>query len=120
VLLLDREPACKSGLRRTLEEAGYTVWDAANGLRLISRLDVDRPDVVVMDTGQAWTDTFDLCRCLKTSGRFKGIRVVLLADGDSQAERARSACCDRLVARDLSSGALLDALHELLEDPPRA
>lgn len=118
VLLLDRKPASKARFRRALEEAGYTVWDAANGLRLVSRLEVGRPDVVVMDTGQAWTDCFDLCRSLKASPRFSGVRVVLLADEGEPSERARQACCDRLVPRGLEPSALLETIRDLIEGKP--
>jgi len=120
VLLLDRDPTSRSSLRLALEKAGYTVWDAANGLRLVSRLDVDRPDVVVMDTGQAWTDCFDLCRSLKSSGRFKGVRVVLLTDEGEPAERARLACCDRQVPRDPDASGLLEVIRDLFDIPPSA
>jgi CheY-like chemotaxis protein len=115
VLLLNKEPASKQVTRRALEDAGYTVYEASNGLRLVSRLDVDRPDVVVMDTAQAWADCFDLCRSLKSSARFGRVRVVLMADDDSQGERARLACCDRLVSRAKGTGGLIHALGELFD-----
>ena len=38
VLLLEQNREMHQAVRQALEDAGYTVWDAANGLRLISRL----------------------------------------------------------------------------------
>ncbi len=115
VLLLEQNRESKKVVRQALEAEGYTVWEAANGLRLVSRLHVDRPDVVVMDTDEAWTDCFDLCHSLKTSDRFKDVRVVLMAHDAGSDERARSCNCDKLVTGACDIDALLAAISEVLE-----
>lgn len=118
VLLLEQNREMKLTVRQALEDAGYTVWDAANGLRLISRLHVDQPDVVVMDTSGAWADCFDLCNSLKSSIHFKDVPVVLLADGGEHQARAERCACDKVVARASDATALLIALDEVFALAP--
>jgi DNA-binding response OmpR family regulator len=119
VLLLDSDPQSERHLTHRLEAAGFEVLVAPNGLRLVSRLDVDEPDVLVMHTASAWTDCFDLCRSLKCSDKFKDVRVVLVADEASGAARARAACCDRWVPNERDAEPLLAAIRELLEPEAR-
>ena len=69
VLMVNDHPPSRTALRRALEGAGYTVWDAPSPVRLVSRLQVDRPDAVLLETRQAWTDCYALCRSLKQIGR---------------------------------------------------
>jgi two-component system chemotaxis response regulator CheY len=114
VLLLEQNQKSKKTMVAALEQAGYEVWEAVNGLRLISRLRVDRPDVVILDNDRAWTDCFDLCDSLKKTDRFGQVRVVLMAD-EKDSQRAHKVCCDRMVAGSLNTDDLLAALSEVLE-----
>jgi CheY-like chemotaxis protein len=118
VLLLQQNREMNQAVRQALEDAGYTVWDAANGLRLISRLHVDQPDVVVMDTSGAWADCFDLCNSLKSSMHFKDVRVVLLTEGDEPLARAERCACDKVVSRASDPATLLRALDEVFALAP--
>ena len=47
------------------ELEGFEVAQAANGLRLISAMHVDRPDVILLDVMMSWIDGFELCRAIK-------------------------------------------------------
>ena len=52
-------------LTLALELEGFDVGQAANGLRLISAMHVDRPDVILLDVMMSWIDGFELCRAIK-------------------------------------------------------
>ena len=49
VLLVDDSGLARRGTRRVLEQAGYTVLEAEDGLSALERFAVDKPDVVVLD-----------------------------------------------------------------------
>ena len=49
VLIVDDEKITRMMLRRVLEEAGYAVVEAANGLDGVELCRRERPDVVLMD-----------------------------------------------------------------------
>jgi two-component system chemotaxis response regulator CheY len=49
VLLVDDSGLARRGTRRVLEEAGYTVVEAEDGLSALERFAIDKPDVVLLD-----------------------------------------------------------------------
>jgi two-component system chemotaxis response regulator CheY len=49
VLLVDDSGLARRGTRRVLEEAGYTVVEAEDGLSALERFAIDKPDLVLLD-----------------------------------------------------------------------
>lgn len=49
VLLVDDSALARRGTRRVLEEAGYTVVEAEDGLSALERYAIEKPDVVLLD-----------------------------------------------------------------------
>jgi DNA-binding response OmpR family regulator len=52
----------------------------------VSALQVDRPDLILLDVNMSWIDGFELCRALKKNPLWTDIPVVFIsgrsADGD--------------------------------------
>ena len=86
VAVVDDDREVREWLAATLQRAGYQVVLAANGLRLVSALQVDRPDLILLDVNMSWIDGFELCRALKKNPLWTDIPVVFIsgrsADGD--------------------------------------
>jgi CheY-like chemotaxis protein len=75
------------------------VTEASSGLRLISSLQVDRPDLVLLEAILSWMDGFDLCRALKEHPDFRDIPLVFLTARDDPgdvAEGKAAGCADYL------------------------
>lgn len=66
-------------LQVALEAEGFEVGLAANGLRLISSLHVDKPDLILLDVMMSWIDGFELCRAIKQNEEFRHIPVVFIS-----------------------------------------
>ena len=66
-------------LQVALEAEGFEVSLAANGLRLISSLHVDKPDLILLDVMMSWIDGFELCRAIKQNEEFKHIPVIFIS-----------------------------------------
>lgn len=49
VLLVDDSGLARRSTRRLLEEAGYTVIEAEDGLSALERFAVEKPDIVLLD-----------------------------------------------------------------------
>ncbi|HYG66541.1 MAG TPA: response regulator, partial [Anaeromyxobacteraceae bacterium] len=62
-----------------LELEGFDVSQAANGLRLISAMHVDRPDVILLDVMMSWIDGYELCRAIKKNPTFGDIPVIFVS-----------------------------------------
>jgi len=79
VVIVDDDRETREMLTLTLELEGYEVEQAANGLRLISSLHVDRPDLILLDVMMSWIDGFELCRSIKKNDEFRDIPVIFVS-----------------------------------------
>jgi two-component system, OmpR family, KDP operon response regulator KdpE len=60
VVIVDDEPAIRRLLRTALERAGYSAVEVETGRALVSALDIDRPDAVLLDLGLPDRDGLEL------------------------------------------------------------
>lgn len=79
IAVVDDDREIRELLEAALTHAGYDVKLAANGLRLISILHVDRPDLILLDIMMSWIDGLELCRALKQNREFGGIPVIFIS-----------------------------------------
>ena len=79
VIIVDDDRESREMLTLALELEGFEVAQAANGLRLISILHVDRPDVILLDVMMSWIDGFELCRSIKKNEEFRDIPVIFVS-----------------------------------------
>ena len=89
ITIVDDDRDTREMLTLALELEGFEVGQAANGLRLISAMHVDRPDVILLDVMMSWIDGFELCRAIKKNPIFADIPVIFVsARKSSEDERA--------------------------------
>ena len=111
VAVVDDDREIREALEQALMREGYVVKTAANGLRLVSTLHVDRPDLILLDVMMSWIDGFELCRAIKQNREFKTIPVIFISGRSAPADVERGINCgavdyfvkplemDRLLAR---------------------
>jgi DNA-binding response OmpR family regulator len=95
IIIVDDDRETREMLALALQMENFEVTQAANGLRLISTLHVDQPDLILMDVNMSWIDGFELCRAVRKNEEFRNIPVVFVS--------ARASAQD--VKRGLDSGA---------------
>ncbi len=78
IIIVDDDRETREMLKMALELEGYEVAQAANGLRLISSLHVDRPDLILLDVMMSWIDGLELCRAVKKNDEFRDIPVIFI------------------------------------------
>lgn len=93
LLVIEDEPKLLRSLQRGLEEEGYTVLPAANGVDGLRRAASEPVDAVVLDLMLPGRDGLSLLRELRGSGRLLPVLIVT----------ARDAVADRIIG--LDSGA---------------
>ena len=89
VIIVDDDRETREMLQVLLELEGFEVKLAANGLRLISTLHVDKPDLILLDVMMSWIDGFELCQAIKKNPEFATIPVVFISGRTSSADRQR-------------------------------
>jgi DNA-binding response OmpR family regulator len=103
-----------------LHKAGYEVALAANGLRLVSALQVDRPDLILLDVNMSWIDGFELCRALKKNAEWAQIPVVFVSGRSAPADIEAGMACGAVdfFPKPIDGRALVARVRELVQPAP--
>ncbi|HSM92242.1 MAG TPA: response regulator [Anaeromyxobacteraceae bacterium] len=116
IIIVDDDRDTREMLTLALDLEGFEVRTAANGLRLISAMHVDRPDVILLDIMMSWIDGFELCRAIKQNPGFADIPVIFISarksDEDERAGRAAGAI--DYFAKPLDMERLVERIREIL------
>lgn len=117
IAVVDDDRELREWLEATLSAAGYEVKLAANGLRLVSTLQVDRPDLILLDVVMSWIDGFELCRALKKNPEFCDIPVAFISGRTDPTDVRKGMQCGAVAyfPKPLDSEHLLARIREILE-----
>jgi DNA-binding response OmpR family regulator len=116
VAVVDDDREVCDWIRASLIARGYDVKIATNGLRLVSALHVDRPDIILLDVMMSWIDGFELCRAIKQNPEFRDIPVVFMSGktGAADVERGLAAGAIDYFPKPLDLERLLSRVEELI------
>lgn len=78
VLVVDDAPASLAYLCRSLEDEGYTVLVARDGLEALERLDLVTPDAILLDALMPGLSGFETCRRLKSVPAWQHVPVIFM------------------------------------------
>ena len=120
IIIVDDDRETRELLALSLSREGFEISEAANGLRLISHLSVDRPDLILMDVNMSWIDGFELCRSVRKSEQFKQIPIVFVSGRSSPADmkRGMEAGANGYFTKPVDLDKLVARINELM--PPAA
>lgn len=65
ILLIDDDHELVRGLRLTLQQEGYDVTSAANGVEGLNQAHRLRPDLIILDFNMPWLDGLEVCHRLR-------------------------------------------------------
>lgn len=78
ILIVDDEPDFVVMLRQTLQDEGYKIEVAYNGVEAIQKVKKSPPDAIVLDIMMPEKDGFQVCSELKNDDRYADIPIILL------------------------------------------
>ncbi|PSB13260.1 hybrid sensor histidine kinase/response regulator, partial [filamentous cyanobacterium Phorm 46] len=79
ILVVDDEPNIREMLRQSLEEEGYKVAEAINGIDAISQAKAVKPDLIILDVMMPHIDGFDVAAFLKNDPETLGIPIIIVS-----------------------------------------
>ncbi|MBQ0798853.1 MAG: EAL domain-containing protein [Porticoccaceae bacterium] len=90
VLVADDDPIAREIARDTLEEAGFIVSLAENGLQVLAQIAVEMPDLILLDVEMPELDGFSTCARLRALPQGESVPVIIVTGSDDieAAERA--------------------------------
>lgn len=86
VLVVDDDPKTRDMLRRTLQKAGWTVAEAANGSEAIEALQRAKPALVLLDLMMPGMDGFEVLERLHGDETWREVPVIIITAKDLTAD----------------------------------
>ena len=84
ILVVDDEPKIIQLTQDYLENAGFSVMSAGDGERALTVIQVEKPDLVVLDLGLPGMDGLDVCRSIRKTSN---IPIIMLTARDEETDK---------------------------------
>ena len=89
ILIVDDEPSARKTIEMLLLREGYEMYFAANGPEALGKIELNPPDVILLDVMMPGMDGFEVCRVVKESPTWQHIPIILVTALDSKRDLAR-------------------------------
>ena len=114
ILVVERNPVVQRLERFFLEQAGYIVEFASDGLSALARAQELSPKIVVTEILVPRMDGLSLCRALKADPRTESTIVLVFSHLHAE-DRAMEAGADAFLVKPIEEESLIDIVSKLLE-----
>jgi CheY-like chemotaxis protein len=116
VLIADDSPVLVTALRKLLEQSGYEVVAAMDGLEAVQCFYQENPDLVLLDIQMPKLHGYVVCRLLKEDPASRHIPVLILTGRDSAEDRywGNRSGADGYLTKESMGDELLDAIQSAL------
>jgi DNA-binding NtrC family response regulator len=113
ILVVDDEEHIRLLYSEELSEAGYEVITAANGYKLIERIEKEKPDLVVLDIKMVDYNGLDLLQEIRN--KFYNLPVILCTAYDTYKEDIKAIAADFYVIKSFDLTELKKKIARALE-----
>jgi DNA-binding response OmpR family regulator len=114
ILIIDDDPDVRTVIHILLKKQGYEVETASRREEAISKLQLFRPSIVLLDVLLSGTDGRELCQEIKTNEATKNIPVIMFSAHPGAAENIHSYGADDFITKPVSADVLLEKLRNQL------
>jgi two-component system chemotaxis response regulator CheY len=115
ILTVDDSRTIREMLRQTLAEAGFTVFQAVDGVEGLEMLDQSKPQVIVTDINMPRMDGFGFIENVRRDARWRGVPILVLTTESDQEKknRARQAGATGWIVKPFDPVKLVDAVRRV-------
>src|SRR5207248_10137325 len=89
ILIVDDEAMIRKAIHLALEKEGYEVVEAETGGEALRRIELNKPDLILLDIMLPDVSGFDVCRDIRKAGLRVPIIILREDRGDRRRRRAR-------------------------------
>ena len=119
ILVVDDELSIRRGLAAMLENAGYSVRMARDGIAAFGAIRSKRPDLILLDVMMPLMDGFKVCEEIRKRDRDLPIVFLTAKDADEDQVRGLEVGADDFVSKSSDSSVLLVRIRKALERAER-
>ncbi len=115
ILTVDDSATMRAMLKVALDDAGYTVVQAVDGVHGLEVLDGETPDVIITDINMPRMDGFGFIEGVRADDRHRAIPILVLtteSDVDKKS-RARQAGATGWIVKPFNPTKLVDAIRRV-------
>jgi CheY-like chemotaxis protein len=116
ILVVDDDEIMRSALKRILENEGYKVIMAVDGLELSKILETTRLDMILLDVNLPWVDGYELCRLIKDHHSLKDVPLILVSarKGKEDIQAGFDAGCNDYVTKPFDIDYMTGVINKIL------
>lgn len=117
ILVVDDEPSLRFLVAASLEDEGYDILEAADGLEAHAIVQEDQPDLIILDVMMPGLTGYELCSLLKGNPNTCNILILMLTAKGQEQDRVQSqqAGADYYLRKPFSPLELIDVVESLLQ-----
>jgi DNA-binding response OmpR family regulator len=122
ILLADDDPLIRRISEVSLKRAGFTVRLVADGTDAMTQVELDAPDLVILDGMMPKLDGFEACRRLKANPATSHIPVIILSarTDTSDVEEGQAAGAVGYIQKPIDALSLGEQVREICRTVARA
>ena len=117
ILVVDRDPHIRELEAHFLQQAGFDVDFATDGIKALELVRTRLPAVIITEILVPKLDGLALCKQLKNDLATKAVAVLIFSIL-AAAQRAKEAGADAFLSKPLAEHRLVDTVHKLLDAHP--
>ena len=118
VLVVDDDLSVRESMSRVLQDAGYEVVLAADGLAAVEKFDAHQIDLLLLDLGLPIKNGWDIFEQITRENPF--LPIIIITGQPEQYKIAVAAGVGALMEKPLDALQLLHTIRELLTEPNEA
>jgi CheY-like chemotaxis protein len=115
ILIVEDHPTMRKAMRMVLEEGGYRIAEAADGLGALAMVREAPPDLVLLDLHVPGVSGAEILAAIRSDPAAATTRVIVVtADGEEGRQRALAMGADAYFTKPFSPAALLTTAAQVL------
>ena len=116
ILTVDDSRTMRNMLRMTLEDCGFRVIQAEDGLLGLEALKAEAPDVIVTDINMPNMDGFGFIEAVRAQTRWDGLPILVLTTESDRSlkDRARNAGATGWITKPFEQNRLIDVVRRVM------
>jgi len=117
ILVVEDSSTTRKVISITLSQRGYEVIEARDGLEALSRLNEEKPDLILLDIILPKMDGYKILSIIKTNAVFKDIPVIMLTsrDGFMNKVKGKLAGSTEYLTKPFNPGELVATIEKYLK-----